>query len=275
MSSISWRPVGNVLPEEFRAARHNVHNVAQWLARMAHSYMVRQPGHRHTLLRWDGQRQALVTQEFLPRLTLELRLPGLALQFREDRQVVPHVIETDGRTSAEVEAWVLVELLHRRLDRDRFAMTLPFEIPALMTGDAVPYLAKPFSDAHGVLAAWIANAAAVLERVAVDERAVEFGAFPGTAAWCWPQILDLAILLPAPDDKTGGGNFLRAGLSLGNAEHDGPHFYLARHNPEALANYSHAQVLTATALLSHARPADCVLEFLREGIAAARRRAAN
>jgi hypothetical protein len=48
-----------------------------------------------------------VTQEFLPQLTVELRIPELALQFKEDGRAVPHVIKLDDRTPAEVEAWVL------------------------------------------------------------------------------------------------------------------------------------------------------------------------
>src|SRR3984893_5342685 len=88
----------------------------------------------------DSQRQALVTQEFLPQLTVELRIPELALQFKEDGRAVPHVIKLDDRTPAEVEAWVLVELLHRGIDYDRFSKSLPYKVPDLMMGDAVRYV---------------------------------------------------------------------------------------------------------------------------------------
>src|SRR5262245_37985538 len=117
MSALTWRSVGAADPRRLGEARRQAHSAAQWLARLAHSYMVPQPDARHTLLRWDPQRLALVTQEFLPALTAELRIPGLALQFRQDGRPVPHVMQVDDRTPAEVEAWVLVELLHRGIDR--------------------------------------------------------------------------------------------------------------------------------------------------------------
>jgi hypothetical protein len=134
MSALAWRAVGAVNPHRLGEARRQAHNAAQWLVRLARSYIAPQPHAQHTLLQWDSQRQALVTQEFLPQLTVELRIAELALRFTEDGRAVPHVIKLDDRTPAEVEAWVLVELLHRGIDYDRFSKSLPYKVPDLMTG---------------------------------------------------------------------------------------------------------------------------------------------
>ena len=168
MSALMWRSVGAAHPRRLGEARRQAHSAVQWLSRLAHSYMAPQPDARHTRLRWDPQRLALVTQEFLPALTVELRIPGLALQFKQDDRPVPHVMEVDDRTPAEVEAWVLVELLHRGLDRDRFSKSLPYQMPDLITGDAVGYVAAPLAAELDELAAWFTNAAEILAAIASE-----------------------------------------------------------------------------------------------------------
>ncbi len=272
MSAVTWLPVGVPDPKKLSEARHQAHNAAQWLARVAHSYMRPEPEHAHTRLRWDAQRRALVTQDFLPRLTLELRLANLALQFREGGKAVPHVIEIDDRTPAEVEAWVLVELLHRGVDRDRFSKALPYEMPDLMTGDAIPYMSETLEAALGELAAWFANAVSVLARIADEHHPAAPGA---SAVWCWPEVFHMALLLPARADEAAAGQMLRAGLALGDAHHADPHFYVIPHDPEALADDCPGSILTAAAVASSGRPAESVLEFLRKEIAMHQSRSAQ
>ena len=252
MSAVTWLPVGNANPKELSEARHQVHNAAQWLARAAHSYMRPQPEHAHTWLRWDGQSRALVTQEFLPKLTLELKPADLTLQFREDGKAAPHIIELDDRTPAEVEAWMLVELLHRRLDRDRFSKALPYEIPNLMTGDAIPYMSENLRTALAEVSAWLANGASVLTRIAEE-------CFPGGSVWCWPEAFHVVLLPPARTDASPSRPLVRAGLALGGANSGEPYFYVTPRDP--------GSALTAASLLSSEQPASRVLEFLRAEIA--------
>lgn len=255
MSAVTWLPVGNANPKQLSEARHQVHNAAQWLARAAHSYMKPQPEHAHTWLRWDSPSRALVTQEFSPKLTLELEPADLTLQFREDGKAAPHIIELDDRTPAEVEAWVLVELLHRRLDRDRFSKALPYEMPSLMTGDAIPYLRETLEAPLAELSAWLANAASVLTRIAEES-------FPGGSVWCWPEVFHMVLLPPARTDASPSRPVVRAGLALGDANSGEPYFYVTPHDP--------GTTLTAGNLLSSEQPADRVLEFLHTEIAAQR-----
>ena len=273
MSALAWRPVGAVEPRRLGEARRQAHDAAQWLVRLAHSYMAPQPDARHTLLRWDPQRQALVTQEFLPRLTVELRIRELALQFREDGRAVPHVIEIDDRTPAEVEAWVLVELLHRGVDRDRFSKSLPYEMPDLMTGDAIRYVAEPLAAELDELAAWLANAATVLAALESEQPRAATPSSP--APRCWPEVFHLAILLPLrPHDQPSGAT-LRAGFSAGDGGSDQPYFYVAPRGAKAGAALRPDTALTAASLLRERQPAEAAMDRLRAAIAAMREAAAK
>jgi hypothetical protein len=271
VSTSIWHPVGAVDPRKLGEARREAHNAAQWPVRLAHSYMAPQPQARHTLLRWDPPRQALVTQEFLAQLTVELRIPELTLQFKEDGRAVPHVIEVDGRTPAEIEAWILVELLHRGIDRDRFSKALPYDFPDLMTGDTISYTAKPLAAELGELSIWFANAASRLRAIEKEYLAPTFGS--ASAVWCWPKAFDLAILVPM--HVGADGPMLRAGFSPGTSDCGEPHFYVAPETSTARATAGCHAGLTATRLLQEAQPAEAALNYLRRQIAIHRKRAAD
>lgn len=126
------------LEDPLRDAFSQAHNAVQWLARMVRSF-----GSPNSLddfvLRWDGERKAFVTDEIVDGLQMELRFPELTLQFLENGKPVDHELHMEGRTPAHVEAWVLVELLHRGIDRERFSKDLPYTIPTPMVGDSVEY----------------------------------------------------------------------------------------------------------------------------------------
>jgi hypothetical protein len=270
MSALAWRPVGAVDPHRLGEARRQTHNAAQWLVRLARSYMAPQPHAQHTLLQWDSQRQALVTQEFLPQLTVELRIPELALQFKEDGRAVPHVIKLDDRTPAAVEAWVLVELLHRGIDYDRFSKSLPYELPDLMTGDAVRYVAEPLTTELNELATWFANAASVL--VAVEKEQLRAATRYTPTLWCWPGVFHLAILLPMYDASSP---MLRAGFSAGDDRNGQPYFYVALHDAKAGATPWPDAILTAASLSQERRPGETALDYVRAAIGALRTTAAK
>lgn len=271
MSALAWRPVGSIDPRRLAAARRQAHDAAQWLARLAHSFMAPQPDARHTLLQWDPHRQALVTQEFLTRLTVELRIPELALQFKEDGRAAPHVMKIDDRTPAEVEAWVLVELLHRGVDRDRFSKSLPYGMAGFMAGDAERYVAEPLAAELSELADWFANAASVLTAVATEEPA----AATPPALWCWPEVFHLAILLPMGPHDASGGPMLRAGFSAGEGPGEQPYFFVASYDAKVGATSRPDIVVTAASLLPELRPGEAALDRLRTAIGALRKRAAE
>jgi hypothetical protein len=263
MSALAWLPVGKADPKKLGEARHQVHNAAQWLARAAHSFMQPQPEQAHTWLRWDARRRAFVTQDVLPNLALELKPADLTLQFREGGRPAPHIIELDDRTPAEVEAWVLVELLHRGLDRDRFSKTLPYHMANLMTGDAIPYMRESLEAPLAEQSAWLANADLLLTQVAADR-------LPDAIAWCRPDIFHMMLLSPASSHASGA--VLRAGLALGDADDAEPYFYVTQNDPGTHAQAGAQTKLTTAALLASADPANRAMEFLRQEIDAQRQR---
>ncbi len=221
MTSIDWQPVGGIDPRELGNARLLAHNGAQWLARIARSFIEPVTDEAHTCLSWVDDGYALVTQEIAPKLVLELRLPELVLQFKEEGKRVSHQFEMDDRSPAEVEAWLLVELLHRGVDRDRLSKDLPFEIPGLMTGDAVKYSAKSAEGDLQEFSRWYANAASVLDQV--RGKHIPAGATPSPIR-CWPHHFGMDILFlldPGKDDRS-----IRVGLAPGDGYYGEPYFYV-------------------------------------------------
>ena len=265
MNSLAWKSIGGANAGDLAEARRQAHNAAQWLVRIAHSFMPAASDNSHTLLRWDSERDALVSQEFLPNLALELRLPGLAMQFREGDRPAPHIFEFDDRTPAEAEAWVLVELLHRQLDRDRFSKALPYDFPDLMTGDAVPYVVESHQSALEELAAWFSNSAAVLRGVAEEHSAAAHG---GPDVACWPESFHLGVLLPLKHAESAGrSQMLRIGSSPGSARQPEPFFYVSASNTQPAARNTPSGSLTVAELAASGDPMQRALDWLREEIA--------
>ena len=110
-------------------ARNEVINIVQWLARIACSYVTNGVPERCTDLDFRAEDTAFVTKQFAEGVALEMRLPDLHLQFLQNGKPVPHIFDPQERSPAETEAWILVELLHRGIDRGRFTKKLPYAVP--------------------------------------------------------------------------------------------------------------------------------------------------
>lgn len=208
-----WRPLAAGDSEEFSRARNEALNIVQWLARIAHSYVTGGAPERRADLDFDAAGASFTTQSFADGASLQMRLPDLQLQFLARGEPVPHIFDPDGRSPTEVEAWILVELLHRGIDREKFSKELPYAIAGLMSGDAVDHETQACREGLTQLAAWFGNAAAVLKAVA---RAA------GTTKpriLCLPQTFALTL---APDS---GGPRIDLGFSPGDRENPEPYFY--------------------------------------------------
>jgi hypothetical protein len=116
-------------------------------------------------LRWNNERNAFVTDDFSEGLKLELRFPELTLQFLEDGEPVKHELHMEGRSPAQVEAWVLVELLHRGINQGRFSKDLPYEIPDAMAGDNVEYSPEFREGEMKKILEWFTAAADLLKKL--------------------------------------------------------------------------------------------------------------
>lgn len=271
MTPLAWHRVEKVDPSKFGAARRQAHSAVQWLARIARSYGPEDPDQNNPALLWHRGHKAIVTQELTGKLGMELQLPQLVMHFTEGGEPVRHDFETEGHSPAHVEAWILVELLHRGIDRDRFSKALPYDVSDLMTGDAVEFSPETCEAELGALSAWYENAAAVLGEAAREES--EDGG-SATKLRLWPQDLSLELLLPLKGVETVEARAVRVGFSPGGARASEPYFYVARkeagegrtREPEAVLKVSELQDGTA---------AEEALRFLREWIRAARLKAAQ
>ena len=200
-------------------------NLVQWLARIANSFSVGATPEERILLEFRSTDAAFVTKPFDRDMAVEMRLPSLEMQFLEGGRPVPHIFDPEEHSPAEVEAWLLVELLHRGLDRTRFSKNLPCSVPGLMTGDAEDHSPQACRQGLTQLAAWFRNAAAVL------------GAADGAGkarVVCLPRTLDLVCL-------SGRGCEAAVGFSPGDAQNPEPSFYVGA------ANGRQRSILTASA----------------------------
>ena len=153
---------GDDLTELVRA-RSEAINLVQWPARVAYSYVTSGAPERRTDLEFRAANAAFVTRRFADGVALEMRLPDLHLQFLHNGKAMPHVFDPQERSPAEAEAWILVELLHRGIDREKFSKKLPYTIPGLLTGDAEDYAPQACRKGLIQLTDWFVKAAAVLE----------------------------------------------------------------------------------------------------------------
>jgi len=232
----SWTESDRGEKENFAKARELTLNLVQWLARIANSYVADRSIKDRLILdfRTDG---SFVTKTFEHDLALELRLPSLAMQFQERGKPVPHVLDPEERSPAEAEAWILVELLHRGLDRDKFSKSLPYTIANLMSGDAEDYSPQACAAGLAYLTGWFRAASAVLS---TQGRVI-----------CLPQTLTLGI--------ASGHGASRVGFSPGSAECDEPHFFTGTFNDEKRRMFS------ASELANEKNPASAAVKFIKAG----------
>jgi hypothetical protein len=218
---------------ELLRARSEALNVVQWLARIAHCYVTSGPVDRRTDLDFRAEDAAFVTKTFDDDVALEMGLPDLHLQFLQNGKPVPHVFDPQERSPAETEAWILVELLHRGIDREKFSKKLLYAVPDLLTGDAHDYAPHDCRKGLVELTTQFRSAAAILK---------EAGRLRGAEAAiiCLPQTLELALdalIAPSP-----GGGPTMLGFSPGDAQNWAPYFY-------AVAKPGSAKRAVASALL--------------------------
>jgi hypothetical protein len=246
-----WRPLARGDREQLARARSEALNLVQWLARIAHSYVTNVASERRTDLDFNAAGGSFTTQSFADGAALQIRLPDLQLQFLAHGKPVPHIFDPHERSPAEVEAWILVELLHRGIDRQKFSKQLPYALADLMTGDAVDHETEACREGLTQLTAWFGNAA-----IALDAMARRSGA-TNVRIICLPQTFALTL---APDSL---GPSIDLGFSPGDRENPEPYFYTG-----ALGNSDGSQqparwIAGAAALLTQDDPAPAAAMLLK------------
>ncbi len=210
----AWRTqtIGDL--SDLAQARVEAINVVQWLARIANSYVFQSTPERRISLEFRAHDAVIVTPQFVKAIALETRLPGLELQFLDNGEPMPHVFDPEEHSPAEIEAWILVELLHRGIDREKFTKELPYAIPGLMSGDAEDYSPQLCREGLVCLTGLMQDAAAVLDAAAGGKTDRE------PCVSCLPQTLDLVS--PANSIEKPA----HFGFSPGGPDSSEPYFYV-------------------------------------------------
>lgn len=215
--------------ESLRDAFSQAHNAIQWLARMVRSFR-NNDGGNDIVLNWDENRNAFVTDEFVDKLQMELLLPQLTLQFLEDGEPVKHELHMEGRSPAQVEAWVLVELLHRGVDRQRFSKDLPYDIPNQMIGDGVEYSPEFREGELKQIAGWFADATELLKSLD-KQSASKQKAKPSLILRSKDLSLVIDIPLTGQSRTKTEERAIRVGFCPLRREAVDPHYFVTRFEP--------------------------------------------
>jgi hypothetical protein len=147
---------------KFNEAQHQVHSLLQWVARVENSYGPDAGGKEPIRLRWCDERRAITTHGLGDGLELELRVAEMALQFLEDGTPSNHAFSAEEHSPAHAEAWLLIELLHRGVDRTKFTKALPYDASRFLSGDGQEFSPEQYPDELALLAEWMSNAARAL-----------------------------------------------------------------------------------------------------------------
>jgi hypothetical protein len=209
MAVPAWEEVPDCDERQFALARTETLNLVQWLARIANSYVPRKLPEERVVLEFRAGDPAFVTQTFEDHVALEMRLEDLEMQFLEHGRPVPHIFDPEEHSPAKVEAWLLVELLHRGIDRSRFTKKLPYTIPNLMSGDAEDHSPQACEEGLAKLVVWFRNAASVLSSASQGSKILAF-----------PQTLTLVY-------ATNDGPEAKCGFSIGGGTTE-PHFFVKK-----------------------------------------------
>jgi hypothetical protein len=154
----------------------------------------------------------------------------------------------------------------------------PYEIPMHAIGKGSAYDARAAAGALANLAAWYANAAALLEAVRAQIAAESLASSP---LCCWPHHFDLAALTMLPAGRSAELGLVGVGLSPGDEYYEEPYLYVSVYpepDPAALPALPvigrwhtrdfTAAVATTSMILSAKDPAIEMGEFLRDAVAA-------
>lgn len=232
-----WEDIPACDDKQFAQARVETFNLVQWPARIANSYVTRKLPEERVVLEFRAGNPAFVTQTFEKHVTLEMRLANLEMQFSEHGRPVPHIFDPEDHSPAKVEAWLLVELLHRGIDRSRFSKKLPYTVPNLMSGDAEDHSPQACQEGLTKLVAWCRNAASVLS-----------AASGGAKILALPQTLTLTY-------ESQGAPKMACGFAVGDEKTD-PYFFVKKDGARK------PELLGASQLAKESNPGLAAAQFI-------------
>ncbi|MCB1527802.1 MAG: hypothetical protein KDJ45_08885 [Hyphomicrobiaceae bacterium] len=270
MASIDWPKLNEIENDKLAAALRQAHNGVHWLARFANSYVETNGSGDPTQLVWNASDGVIQTKPFLDEYAVELRVGPLELQFREQGRPVPHAVNFEERTPAHIEAWALVELLHRGIDRERFSKMLPYQAADVMTGDHEEHEADAYKTELAAIEKCLRLGTEVLLQLRQRDEGSEAAGKPLT---CWPQKFQIGYEMPLPPGS--GAESLKVGISPGDAEHSQPYFFVSTPHQAQTASHGRESVLPLSEIAERGLDREAVVAELHQRVATLKSRLAG
>ncbi len=239
MATIEWPKFNDIENGKLTAARRQAHNAVHWLVRFANSYIEPEDGNGHTRLLWNARDGVIQTKPFLDDYSVELRVGPLEMQFREGDKPVPHTLDFEERTPAHVEAWVLVELLHRGIDRNRYSKSLPYAANDLMTGDSEDFAAEAYRRELEIIDQCFRLGTAVIQAV---RHSLDGSDASDAQLSCWPEPFQIGFEIGLPPGS--GSKRLRIGVAPGDGVRAEPYFFVGAEQQAQTASFPRENVLS-------------------------------
>ena len=219
---IKWPENAMFQTKKYRDARVEAHNALFWMARASHSFLEPTLNNSHLSLFWNEDNCDFRTRLFVDGCQIGLHLPDLELYFCDNEEKVPHSFWLDDRTPAFVEAWYLVEFLHRGIEQGKFSTALPFESPNMLMGDTEDHNASLFKTELTAMSECLSYAINIL-RVVADQlaRHKNFTSNPSEIT-LEPQSF---TLMTRADLSTAHGKTVWVGFSVGDNLRPAPFFF--------------------------------------------------
>lgn len=268
MTSLEWPNLHGVDADRLASARRLAHNAIHWLVRFANSYA--EPGaDEQTPLIWNARDLVIETRPFLDQYSVELRVAPLEMQFRENGAPAPHTLVLQEHTPAHVEAWALVELLHRGIDRSRFTKDLPYRPNDLMSGDHEDFEPIAYQQELAAIDLGFRAGATVIQ--ALYQR--ETGEASDAPLSCWPEPFQIGFEI---DLALGSGaKRLRIGIAPGDGVRSEPYFFVGTEQQAQTAGFARECVISLRDAEARGLDVDSMAALLAEVVATQKRRLAG
>lgn len=209
--------------KKFQNACHEAHNAIFWMSRGANSFLPSAPENEHLHLFWHKASGNFRTKLFEKKLQIGLNVPDLELYFCEDGVKVPHSFWLDDKTPAFVEAWYLVELLHRDVDQSKFSTKLPFGSPSMLMGDTQDHKASDYPQELEALNRCIIKTINLLENISIARSQIKNLSFKQNSVVLEPETFTIELEIFSDKNK---GKTVKIGFNLGDRLRPGPFFFV-------------------------------------------------